>query len=89
MSNEPILFRSAELKQHGRELDRLERKEEKAAAELGTIARTTERAMLAGLAVTKTRNAAEQLAPDAAEKLALMDLASTGAMLGVIQRVVR
>lgn len=69
MSNESVLFRTAEIRQHSRDLERLDRREEKAAAELGVIARTTERAMLAGLAVTNTRNVAEQLARDIAEKL--------------------
>ena len=78
---------SAEVKQHSTELARIDRKEEKAAAELGAIARTTERAMLAGLCVTRTRNMAEQMAPDAAEKLALFDIASTGAMMNVISNL--
>lgn len=87
MSNEPVLWRNAEARQHSTELARIERKEEKAAAEVGAITRTTERAMMAGLLITRTRNMAEQVAPDAAEKLALMDIASTGALMNAISNV--
>lgn len=89
MTNEPILFRSADARRHGAELARLERNEERAEAELGVIARTTQRAMIAGMVITKTRNAAELLSPDGAEKYALFDLASTGAIVNVIQSAAR
>ncbi|MDX2974386.1 hypothetical protein [Kribbella solani] len=77
-------FANAEVKQHSNELARIERIEEKAAAEIGLVARTTERAMMAGLLITRVRNMAEQVAPDAAEKLALIDIGSTGALMNVI-----
>jgi hypothetical protein len=88
MSNELSRWlASTDVKQHRTELTRVGWREEKAAAELGAIARTTERAMLAGLCVTRTRNMAEQMAPDAAEKLALFDIAATGAMMNVISNL--
>ncbi|TCC39378.1 hypothetical protein [Kribbella sindirgiensis] len=80
-------FANTEVKQHSNELARIERQEEKAAAEVGAITRTTERAMMAGLLITRTRNMAEQVAPDAAEKLAMFDIASTGALMSVISNV--
>lgn len=89
MSNEPILFRSADAKRHSAELARLDRSEERAEAVIGAIARTVQRATFAGVIMTKTRNAAEQLAPDGAESYAVFALAGTGAIVNVIQTVGR
>jgi hypothetical protein len=82
-------FASGEVRQHHRELDTIWRAEEKAAAQIESIGRTTERAIMAGLCVTRTRNMAEQLAPDAADKLAMFDIASAAAIANVITDLTR
>lgn len=81
--------RAAAARQHGRELDRIDRQADVAEAEIDAIGSTTERAIIRTAMVQRTRAAAEHLAPDGAELYALLSIAGATQMGQVIRRAGR
>ncbi|GAB3428655.1 hypothetical protein [Flindersiella endophytica] len=77
-------FASPAERQHSRDLAAIERQRDKGMARIRAIAQVADFAMMAGAAVTQTRNQAERIVPDGAEKFAMIDTASTAAIMNVV-----